>query len=87
MNVDLWEDNHVAVCLTHAFDWANNTNSVVKISHREAVETLTATLTITEDMASDSGLLTAARFQWLVGEDGSSRATKKTARAGNTTFG
>lgn len=43
--------------------------SAGKRSDREAVETLTATLTITEDMASDSGLLTAARFQWLTGKD------------------
>lgn len=35
---------------------------------REAVETLAATLTITEDMASDGGVLTAARFQWLIGK-------------------
>ena len=32
------------------------------------METLSATLTITEDMASDGGVLTAARFQWLVGK-------------------
>ncbi|CAM9895733.1 unnamed protein product, partial [Ectocarpus sp. 12 AP-2014] len=39
-----------------------------KMVDREAVETLTATLTITEDMASDGGVLTAARFQWLKGD-------------------
>lgn len=34
------------------------------------METLTATLTITEDMASDAGVLNAARFQWLIGAYG-----------------
>lgn len=32
------------------------------------METLTATLTITEDMAGDGSVLTAARFQWLIGK-------------------
>ncbi|CAN0392522.1 unnamed protein product, partial [Pylaiella littoralis] len=39
-----------------------------KMVDREAVETLTATLTITEDMAGDGSVLTAARFQWLIGD-------------------
>jgi len=43
---------------------------------REAVETLTATLTITEDMASDGGVLTAARFQWLIGKDSESQVDR-----------
>ncbi|CAM9524427.1 unnamed protein product, partial [Choristocarpus tenellus] len=38
------------------------------IVDREAVEVLSATLTITEDMASDSAVLTAARFRWLTGD-------------------
>ncbi|CAM9202117.1 unnamed protein product [Laminaria digitata] len=44
-----------------------------KLVDREAVETLTATLTITEDMASDGGVLTASRFQWLIGDLGYAR--------------
>lgn len=43
-------------------------NKLCVFATREAVETLTATLTITEDMASDGGVLTAARFQWLIGK-------------------
>jgi hypothetical protein len=36
--------------------------------HREAVATLTAALSVAEDVAGESSRLEAARFQWAVGE-------------------
>jgi hypothetical protein len=37
-------------------------------THREAVATLTAALSVAEDVAGETSRLEAARFQWAVGE-------------------